>query len=39
MKIVSKHPVFVGTALLILATGVLYGCSDFLTDNATPNIE
>jgi starch-binding outer membrane protein, SusD/RagB family len=36
MKIVSKHPVFVGTALLMLATGVLYGCSDFLTDNSTP---
>jgi hypothetical protein len=36
MKIVSKHPVLVGTALLVLATGVLYGCSDFLTDNSTP---
>jgi hypothetical protein len=36
MKIVSKHPVLVGTALLALATGALYGCKDFLTDAATP---
>lgn len=36
MKIVSKHPVLVGTALLALATGALYGCKNFLTDAATP---
>jgi len=36
MKIVSKHPVFVGTALFALLTGALYGCKDFLTDNSTP---
>jgi len=34
MKIVSKHPILVGTALLTLATGALYGCKDFLTANA-----
>lgn len=36
MKIVSRHPLLVGTALLALATGAIYGCSDFLTDSATP---
>ncbi|MCR4341875.1 MAG: RagB/SusD family nutrient uptake outer membrane protein [Gemmatimonadaceae bacterium] len=36
MKIVSKHPLLVGMALLALATGTIYGCSDFLTDSATP---
>ncbi len=36
MKIVSKHPVLVGTALLALATGALYGCKDFLSEAATP---
>lgn len=36
MKIVSKHPVLAGTALLILATGALYGCKDFLTDASAP---
>ena len=36
MKIVSKHPVLVGTAVVVLATGALWGCSDFLSDAATP---
>jgi len=36
MKTVSKHPLLVGTALLIIATGALYGCKDFLTENAVP---
>ena len=35
MKIVSRHPVLVGTTLLTLATGALYGCKDFLS-NAAP---
>ena len=33
---VSKHPLFVGTALLALTAGALYGCKDFLTDSAAP---
>src|SRR5688500_14887587 len=36
MKIVSKHPLLVGTALLALATGSIYGCSDFLEASANP---
>ena len=36
MKIVSKHPLLVGTAILALATGAVYGCSDFLSSSATP---
>ena len=36
MKIVSKYPLLVGTALLALTTGALYGCKDFLTNNAVP---
>jgi starch-binding outer membrane protein, SusD/RagB family len=36
MKIVSKHPLLVGTALLTLATGMLYGCKDFLSAAAAP---
>ena len=36
MKIVLKNPLLVGTAVLTLATGGLYGCKDFLTENATP---
>src|SRR6195256_2619502 len=36
MKIVSKHPLLVGTALLTLATGALYGCKDFLSSAAAP---
>lgn len=36
MKIVSKHPLIVGTALIALATGALYGCKDFLTDASAP---
>lgn len=36
MKIVSKHPLLVGTAVLALATGAIYGCSDFLSASATP---
>ena len=33
---VSKHPLFVGTALLALTAGALYGCKDFLTDSSAP---
>ena len=36
MKIASKNPLLVGTACLILASGVIYGCSDFLSSSATP---
>jgi len=36
MKIVSKHPLLVGTAIMALATGAIYGCSDFLSANAVP---
>jgi starch-binding outer membrane protein, SusD/RagB family len=36
MKIVSKHQLLVGTAILALATGAVYGCSDFLSSSATP---
>jgi starch-binding outer membrane protein, SusD/RagB family len=36
MKIVSKNPLLVGTALLTLATGALYGCKDFLGNAASP---
>jgi hypothetical protein len=36
MKIVSKNPLLVGTALLTLATGALYGCKDFLSNAASP---
>jgi hypothetical protein len=36
MKIVSKHPLLVGTTLLTLATGALYGCKDFLSAAASP---
>jgi hypothetical protein len=36
MKIVSKHPVLVGTAFLALTTAALWGCSDFLSNAATP---
>lgn len=36
MKIVSKNQLLVGTAILALATGAIYGCSDFLSANAVP---
>ena len=36
MKIVTKNPLLVGTAVVVLLTGGLYGCKDFLTSNATP---
>ena len=36
MKIVSKHRVLFGTALVALATVTLYGCKDFLNNAATP---
>ncbi|HKW12087.1 MAG TPA: RagB/SusD family nutrient uptake outer membrane protein [Gemmatimonadaceae bacterium] len=36
MKIVSKHPIFVGTAILALSVAGLYGCTDFLTKNEVP---
>ena len=34
MKKASRHPLLLGTALVILAAGALYGCKDFLTDAA-----
>ena len=36
MKIVSKHPLLVGTAFLTLMSAGLYGCKDFLANNASP---
>lgn len=36
MKIVSKHPLLVGTALLTIMSAGIYGCSDFLANNASP---
>lgn len=36
MKIVSKHPLLVGTAVLTLMSAGLYGCKDFLANNASP---
>jgi|SRR5688572_7293714 len=36
MKIVSKHPLLTGTALLIISSGALYGCKDFLTEASNP---
>src|SRR5205823_2926464 len=36
MKIVSKHPLLVGTVFLTLASVGVYGCKDFLTRNETP---
>ena len=36
MKIVSRHPLLAGTTFLVLATGALYGCKDFLTDASAP---
>lgn len=36
MKIVSKHPLLVGTAILTLMSAGLYGCKDFLANNASP---
>jgi len=36
MKIVSKNRLLVGTAVLTLVSGGLYGCKDFLATNATP---
>ena len=36
MRIVSKHPLLVGTALAIMSAAALYGCKDFLSSAATP---
>src|SRR5688572_2724519 len=36
MRIASKHPLLVGTALLTLATAGIYGCKDFLKSAAAP---
>ncbi|MBC7790885.1 MAG: RagB/SusD family nutrient uptake outer membrane protein [Anaerolineae bacterium] len=36
MKNVSKHPLFVGTTLLTLATAGLFACKDFLSNAAAP---
>jgi len=36
MKKVSRHPLLIGTTSLMLATGGLYACSDFLESAAAP---
>lgn len=36
MKIVANTRLIVGTAVLALVSAGLYGCKDFLTENATP---
>jgi starch-binding outer membrane protein, SusD/RagB family len=36
MKIVSRNRILAGTTFLILSTGALYGCKDFLVENSTP---
>ena len=36
MRIASKHPILVGTAVLTLVSLGLYGCKNFLTDASKP---
>ncbi len=36
MKTVSRNPLVLGTASLILASATIYGCKDFLTDASQP---
>lgn len=36
MRPVTKHPLLRGTAAIILATAVLYGCKDFLSNASEP---
>ncbi len=36
MKMASKHPVLVGTVLVLLASVSVYGCKDFLNSAASP---
>lgn len=36
MKVVTNKRLLVGTAILILVGGGLYGCKDFLETNAVP---
>ncbi|MDQ3948785.1 MAG: RagB/SusD family nutrient uptake outer membrane protein [Gemmatimonadota bacterium] len=36
MKTVSRHPLLLGTAFLLLGGATLYGCKDFLTEAAAP---
>jgi starch-binding outer membrane protein, SusD/RagB family len=36
MRIVSKHPLVVGTAVLTLLSAGVYGCKNFLTDASAP---
>jgi hypothetical protein len=36
MKTVSKHPLFVGTAVLMFSVAGMYGCQNFLDDAAAP---
>jgi hypothetical protein len=36
MKMVSRHPLLLGTTSLILVSLTLYGCKDFLTNAADP---
>ena len=36
MRLVPKHPLLLGSASLIIASAVLYGCNDFLSNAANP---
>jgi hypothetical protein len=36
MRLIMKHPLLRGTAAIILATVVLYGCKDFLSNASEP---
>jgi hypothetical protein len=36
MKMVSRHPLLLGTASIIIASATMYGCNDFLTNAAAP---
>ena len=36
MRIASKHPLLMGTALAIVCGSALHGCKDFLSEHATP---
>ncbi|HEX2719246.1 MAG TPA: RagB/SusD family nutrient uptake outer membrane protein [Gemmatimonadaceae bacterium] len=36
MRIASKHPLLVGTALAIVCGSALYGCKNFLDENSVP---
>jgi hypothetical protein len=36
MRLLQKHPLFAGTASLVVITAALWGCKNFLTDASTP---